>query len=338
MLTRNRPMQWLLAALLACGFAPLVQAEAPQLPTENKSCPMKLLASLDVRGSERGQLLVPVSIAGHDVWMSLRLGEGILSLYSAAVADWHLKTIRMEIGGRRIEINGKPITDMVRENFSLGKQPFQNWPMILIPADAVPLIGSYEGKPIVGELATRFLMAVDAELNLAQNKINLFEHVKCGTDAVYWGGTITAVHLEFDQTGLLHFPMELEDQEIQTSFDTSQNSSRISTEVTKKFFGFDENSPGLQSEALPNGAQSHSYRAMSLTAKGVEIRNATIELWPTTSCYPDRSVSRLDGIGCTQVFGAMPFAIGTDLMRKLRIYIASKEGRIYFTRAEPPAP
>jgi hypothetical protein len=34
----------------------------------------------------------------------------------------------------------------------------------------------------------------------------------------------------------------------------------------------------------------------------------------------------------------MPFAIGTDLMRKLRIYIASKEGRIYFTRAEPPAP
>jgi hypothetical protein len=337
MAKRKNPMLWLFAAALSLGLASSAQAEEPKLPEANKACPLVKLATLEVRGSEIGRLLVPVSIAGHDVWMSLDLGEGILSLYGAAIADWHLKTFPMANGARFITINGKPIYEMVREDFELGSHGFRQWPMIVVPASSMPAVNTYEGKPIVGQLASRFLLAVDVELNLAQNKITLFEQVKCGSEAVYWGGSVTAVRLEFDPTGLLHFPMQLEEQEIQSSLDTSSRTSRISTEVTKKFFGFDAQSPGVQSEVQANGTQSHSYRAMALTAKGLEIKNAKIQLWSTDSCRPDRSLSRIGGIGCTDVWGFTPFAIGTDLLRQLRVYIATKEHMIYFTRVEAPA-
>jgi hypothetical protein len=338
MVKRKNPMLWFLAAPLFLGLAPTLPADEPKLPAANNSCPMKKLATLEVRGAEIGHLLAPVTIAGHEVWMSLDLGEGLMTLYGAAIADWHLEMIPMANGARRIEFMGKRVFAMVREDFTLGPQVFQKWPLVVVPASAVPAVRTYEGKPIVGQLASRFLTAVDAELDLGQNRITLFEQVKCGSSAVYWRGSITAVHAEFDQTGLLHFPMQLEEQEIQTSLDTRVRSSRISTEVTKKFFGFDEQSPEVHSEVLPNGAQLHSYRAMALTARGLEIKNARIDLWPTTTCHPDRSLSRIDGIGCIDVYGFTPFAIGTDLLKQLRVYIATKEHMIYFTRVDSPAP
>jgi hypothetical protein len=333
----KNPMRYFLAAALVLGRALSVQADEPNLPGAKNSCPMKVLATLEVRGDENGRLLVPVSIAGHDVWMALDLGEGILTLYGAAIADWHLRMIHMENGARTITVNGKQVFDMVREDFTLGSHGFLQWPMIVVPASDVPAVNTFDGKPAVGLLTSRFLMAVDAELSLAQNKITLFAQVKCGSDAVYWGGPVTAVHLEFDQTGLLHFPMELDGQEIQTSLSTGSRYSSISTEVTRKFFGFDDQSPEVQSEPLANGGQAHRYRAMALTAKGLEIKNLKIELVPWKMCHADRRPNGLDGIGCTDVFGVTPFAIGTDLLKQLRVYIATKEHMIYFTRADSPA-
>lgn len=332
MVRRRGLVLWCFAAALLLGGARSVQAEAP------RACPMQKLSTLEVRGYESGHLLVPVNIAGHDAWMWLDLSGGLMTVYGAAVADWHLNIFPMQNGARRITFMGKQVVDMVREDFTLGSMVFRQWPLVVVPASTIPAVETYEGKPIIGQLATRFLMAVDAELDLAHDRINLFQQVKCGSAAAYWGGEVTAVPLEFDQAGLLHFPMQLEDQEIQTSLDTASRSSRISTEVTKKFFGFDAQSPGVQSELLPNGTTASSYRAMSLTAQGLQIKNTRIDLWPTTECRPDRRLSGLDGIGCTNLFGVTPFAIGIDLLRKLHVYIATKEHMIYFTRAESPAP
>jgi hypothetical protein len=327
-----------IAAGLCLGLAASAQADEPKLPAANKSCPMKTLATIEVRGTQHGRFLVPVSIAGHDVWMGLDLKGGILVLYGAAIADWHLQTIPMENGARSITVNGKAIHEMARVDFTLGSHGFRQWPMVVVPASDFDTLNTYEGKPVVGQLSSIFLMAVDAELNLAQNKITLFEQVKCGSDAAYWGGPVTGIHFEVDPTGLLHFPMLLDDQEIQTSLDTYQPSSRISSEATKKFFGFDEQSPEVQSDLLADGTRSQSYRAMALTAQGLQIKNSKIELLPMKDCHPDRLLSRLNGIGCEDVYGMTPFTIGTDLLKRLRIYIASKEHMIYFTRVDSPAP
>ena len=324
-------MRWALASGLAVGLALSARAEEAASPAQNKSCPLRQLASIEVRITPFGQVLVPVNMSGHDVWMTLDLQAGILALYESAIADWHLDLIRMNNGARRITFNGHTVNDMVHEDFKLGPHTFSQWPMIVVPASARPAF-SFEGKPVVGQLAGRFLTVVDAELNLAHNTIILFEQVKCGSDAVYWGGPITAVRHDFDQTGLLHFPMELDGQEIQTSFNTDGGHSRILSDVTKKYFGFDENSPGIQSELQPNGRPTLSYRAMDLTAPGLDIKDAKIVLRPMLACHPDRSLSRIGGIDCTDAFGVTPFEIGTDLLRQLRVYIATKEKMVYFSR------
>jgi hypothetical protein len=325
----NLKMKWLLALALMLGTAPTVWAAEPDSQFANKNCPMTLLASLDVRVNQFGQVLVPASMAGHDVWFSLAMQGGILSLYDAAVADWHLKTMRMNNGARYIVMEGKRLDQMVRQDFTLGPHGFTNWAFVIVPKEIVPATYSFEGKPIVGQLTTVIFMAVDAEISIAQNKMNLFSHTKCGENAIYWGGSVNAVHFEFDDSGLLHFPMQLDNQEVDSSFDTSQKSSRISTEVTKKFFGSDQQSPD---------AQNGGFRAMGLTATGLDIQKVNIELWPTDWCRPDRYYGGRKGIECTgELRGVSPFAIGTDLMKQLHIYIASKENTLYFTRAESHA-
>src|ERR1700761_5184991 len=93
-------------------------AAEPQSPVPNK-CRMTQLASVDLSGSDIRRLLVPVTMAGHDAWMTLDLAYGLIALYGAAVDDWHLNTFPMANGGRRIEFNGKPVYEMVRQDFAL---------------------------------------------------------------------------------------------------------------------------------------------------------------------------------------------------------------------------
>src|SRR5580698_2764256 len=79
-------MPWVFLALIF-SITTSAHAEEPRSQSASASCPMKKLASLQVHINEQGQTLVPVNIAGHDAWMALRLDQGLLALFGAAIAD-----------------------------------------------------------------------------------------------------------------------------------------------------------------------------------------------------------------------------------------------------------
>lgn len=223
------------------------------------------------------------------------------------------------------------------KELKLGQQRFTGWRMLLLPRDKQG-VEIWEGKPVVGQVTSRFLQSFDLELNLAQNQVNLFEQTRCGGGSVYWGREYTAVSLFSDPTGLLKFSMELDNHAVETSLNTHSRYSVIYSEVTRKYFGFDEASPGIEKETSPKGDEFDSYRAMSLTAKGLQANNEKIKLKLERICGAIRNASSLGAIMCGDSYNFTPFSIGTDLLKKLRVYIAPKERRIYFTRVEPAAP
>jgi hypothetical protein len=333
------------ASIPMVSRAPVINRILPLIPAlilisaaqaQTDPCPMKTLASVDVAIDGIGQVLLPVTLDGHEVWMTLGLETAMPVLFEAAVEGWNLKTVTSPYDFK-LTINGKPAEMTTIGKLELGRINFTNWHMVLYPSKLTKGIEAYAGKPVVGGLTSRFLQSVDMELDLADRKVKLFSPTKCHGGAIYWGGEYTAVQLHSDEVGLLKFAMELDGRKIETSLNTADRTSVINSEVTRKFFGFDENSPGIQQQVSPQGDKTESYIAMSLTAKGLTVKNARVRL-RSAECGAHSFGSESGAIYCQDEVNYAPFSIGTDLLRHLRVYIASTEGMIYFTRVDPVAP
>ena len=332
------------AIMLATAF---VMASGSSLAAA-PDCDLKIISSIDVEIDPGGGVLIPLQVNGQDAWMVLRMGAGVPTIFPASVAYLGLKPTGVH--------DMKFLVDDVRvdkkvtvAHIVIGKVDFTDWDMYVLPERSGPAgrPPMYRGRPVLGNLTSRFMQVVDVELNLAEKKMNFFTSTRCQGRAVYWGGEFTAVPIYSDRSGLMAFPMELDGKAVETSFATGSRFSMLDAAVTRKFYGFAETSEGITKEILQGGREV-SVRSMTLSAKGLAVNNARVQLFngKGKQCGLSNSRHQATGshvqaqresgaIGYTDCINITPFAIGTDLLRKLRIYIAPKEDTIYFTRAEP---
>jgi hypothetical protein len=292
------------------------------------ACKLQLISSVDVELGAAGAVLLPVKINGHDTWMVLQMSSGI-SLVNRKVA----KQLGMELQEQRKfqsnQGNGRYFPQMsVVGSMLVGTTNFAGWSLyVLAPSDQpVPM---FRGLPVLGPLSSQIALAADMELDLAHGKLNLFTQTSaCDGGQVYWGGEVATVPLYVDQSGLLVFPVEVDGQSVEASLNTQGRATVMSQKVIKKFFGKDSRQAG--------GADQ-GYRRMSLTARGLEMNDVEVRLLDDrkSPCVPTTSDRHSRAIGFDQCISQAPLSIGTDLLRRLRIYIATKEGRIFFTRVGP---
>ena len=335
------------AMMLAAAFAMTsgsVQAAAPD-------CDMKIISSIDVEIDPGGGVLIPLQVNGQEAWMVLRMGSGLPTIFPPSVAYLGLKPTGVH--DMKFMVDDVRVDKKVKVgHIVIGKVDFTDWDMYVLPerGGAGARLQMYHGKPVLGNLTSRFMQVVDVELNLAEKKMNFFTLTRCQGRAVYWGGEFTAVPIYSDRSGLMAFPMELDGKAVETSFATGSRFSMLDAAVTRKFYGFDETSEGITREILQGGREV-SFRAMALSAKGLAVNNARVQLFSGKGkqCGLGNSRQQATGshvqaqresgaIGYTDCINITPFAIGTDLLRKLRIYIAPKEHTIYFTRADSAVP
>lgn len=95
---------------------------------------------------------------------------------------------------------------------------------------------------------------------------------------------------------------------VETSLNTLGPRTRLSAQIARRFFGFEP-------DAMSNPPNTEA------TGRFVGQR-------PCEVLHERKS----NGIGFNNCFGFVPFEPGTEVLRQLRIYIASAEQRIYITR------
>ena len=324
--------------MFSAGIAALAAVLLEWLPSPaHAACQLSMLASVDVRINPNGAVLVPVQLNGHDVWMLLDMSSGMPLVNPQA-----LKMLGLEahgVGVKQIMLNGKPVLHQARaDSLLIGNANFAHWDLYVVPGSGRPP-AMIAGRPVVGTMASGFMNVVDLELNLADHKMNLFKQSYCEGAQVYWGGEFTKEKLYADNSGLLYFPMEVDGKRVETSLNTEGARSGLSEKVARDYFGFKRDSPGVSHETRynPQGQPvEFAVRNMSLTARGLSVPNLPIVIEPNrgggTRCMPtaSRDSAAIGFDGCNSV---VPMALGTDVLRQLRIYVASREKRIYFTRA-----
>lgn len=311
---------WLVAAL-SCGAA---AAAAP--------CQLQQVGAIVPFIDQDGTVLVPVSLDGHEGYMALQLNSGLPVIFEGYVDTLGLRE-RLQRSQWDASVGGRKITHQAKVGSTLlGRINFSNWTFQVVPrdADSRPTV---DGKPLFGIMTSIFMNVVDLELNLAEPQINLFKPNKCSVTPVYWDTQVTGVNLFIDASGLLLFPIEVEGKRFEGSLNTTSGLSVISSDAARRFLGFDEDSPGIEREVSQSGSEIASFRAMSLTAKGLDVRNARVRIKKMPRCSLSSADRNSGAIACGNVLALTPFSIGTDLMRKLRIYVSAADKKIYFTRA-----
>jgi hypothetical protein len=174
------------------------------------------------------------------------------------------------------------------------------------------------------------LWKMDLDLDLAHGRLDLYEHAACRNQILTAAGHYHVVPLQRDAFGNIFFPMELDGRKLETLLTTGSPETTLSTDVTKRVYGFDRDSAGIESVTDGNGHQIAQYRAMQLTASGLTVTDEKVRLTdpPENSC---RLARKGDAIGYTGCLYRYPLRLGSDVLSRLHVYIDTRENLMYYT-------
>jgi hypothetical protein len=304
----------------------------------SKPCALTMYDSITIVGGE----YVPVTLDGHRGLMLLGLASGVSTLSENTVTALGLKRSPPEARADR-HPRGATATITVRRPtlpvakfnaLQIGKINFGEGTFFVVSGDhrgAAP-----DGRPIFGMLGTDVLGVVDFELDLSRRKLNLFSQDHCAGQVVYWADEWGSAPLMTGAEGTIYFSLELEGRAVEAIFSPTAPFSWLRSDIAKRLYGFDEKSPGIQTVHSADGSQSVAYyRAMELTGHGMSVKNSRIELADSMKDCRVRIQRRESGAaGYDHCMFVYPMALGRNVLQELRLYFATKEKMLYFTRAD----
>ncbi len=304
-------------------------AEAPG-DAGGADCALVQFASLDLVRTSDGSFLVPVTIQGKDALLTLDTASAFSVVSTSAKRRLGLSVSNVspasdvEIGHRRIEHIAHA------QALSIGNVVLKSVEFLEAPDN---IFSNPPGDPTVdGSLGMDLLRTFDVELDLARDKLKLYSSKHCPGRVVYWSKDYASVPIRFGEFGEFYFPMELDGKKIEATIDSDSATASLSVDVTRRLYDFDAQSPGVEREVNEAGQERAYYRAMDITNGGLKIINARVKLRPSHSdCWVASREGAADYGSCP---GIHPLRVGRSTLVQLRIYVATKEGVLYFTRAD----
>ena len=314
--------------------------------------PLKQITSLDMTVGTAGRYLVPVTINDTPQRMLLSTAGGVTNLRQDAVTAMGLHPIDAS-HIKLLSGNGTVSQDYVQIDFRMGviHDP-------ILQTIVMPVQGSGT-PPFAGELAGDFLSLYDVEMDFAGRKLNFFSKDHCPGHVLYWNPTAVAVvpiSLQMptavdSRTGFrryayrgshINVPVTINDKSFKAALNTASLTSTMSEDTAKFIFGVTADSPGAVPLGSVDGNPDHkafSYVFSTLTFDTVTVTNAKFYIYPNlvgsrdpnNTSRTDTRVSRIDD----NIGGDI--SIGLDVLRKLRLYVAYGELKLYVTPATTPA-
>lgn len=323
-----------LAAMTALITVLGVPAIAGDAPSETSGCKLTQLASIALEISPTtGAILVPVTLDGTEAWMQLMTSAALSVVSEEAAEALNLKRVRVD--SSRIKINGSELNrKVVLDSFMVGNVLYRNAELAVSPMkQSLPI---EMGRPVAGTLGINVFDKLDFELHLAEKKLSLYSQDHCPGNVVYWTKDYTEVPFTKDPLGTIIFPMELDGRYIEATLATNYALSTLDSNITKKVFGFDENSPEVTRETNHSGRDEARFKAMALSAPGLNVSNTRIRLdkGPKDCGQTLRMTQKVKAAGYSKCFGVTPLRLGMNVLNNLRIYVSMKEKVVYISRAD----
>jgi predicted aspartyl protease len=312
------------------GPAFVLLAAAAASTAHAGDCGLQKMAGFDMQGLESGRVEIPASLDGKPYLMMLDTGAPI-GILDTAVAD-------------ELELKRNPIRGPEQFYSASGASPTQ---FVAIPSVKLGqteaaytefLIGTFTGWPphFGGTIASDILKNFDLDLDFGAQKANLFSQDHCDGKVVYWAPYYTSAPLNIDRLGYLIVDVTLDGQETSAEIDTGSPDTILNETASKRLFGIDTASPGVET-AGTGGDTRHRYKFKSLAFAGISIPGPRIFIahdLVEEASRKDLVDSKLQGYQGREAIHSAQMVLGTDILRRLHLYIAYKEKKIYLTAAD----
>jgi hypothetical protein len=304
--------------VLGMAFLALTGQASASHANNNKSCPPKPLASIDL--AVDGPVLVPVTLQGQPAWMILQTEASVTLIYPDAAEALHLirrnidkDYFQMSLGGRRVTqlVSFKPLAI---GDLSVARTDFM--------VDPFPRNGQmYAGRWIAGSLAMDLLWPYDVDLDLANKKLLLYPSNSCGGRAVSWTGHYGRMPMNFTAIGNVYFTAEIDGTKLEASIATSSERSAMSIDVARKLMDSEQVGAPLT-------------KVIKLAAGDLVIPETLQLIGAPDGCVLGTAGNPGGALGYSGCYGRYPLVLGRAVLRKLHLYFASRERLIYFSPSD----
>lgn len=305
----KRMSPWIVAISLFAAVCALPAGAAE----EKQGCRLKRVAALPVDGLEMNRIHVPATLAENPTYLIVDTGGFKSFIFEAFVKAAGLKVVtatvpiasdgsgasmRKGVWIKPIQIGNLRTEDEV--SFLLGPGGNEK---------------TLNGEPVAGTFGADFLKNYDIELDFGKKLVGFFNVSKCNPQFAYWAQEW--VEMPFDnRKDLIYVDVEVNGKKLRALVDTGAPTSVLDISVAKKEFGLTEKTMTSSGHAYwAAGKKTESYRAKldSLSMEGIIVQNTEIEVTD---------------------MGGEDMILGMTHLKKLRMFIAYSQGKIFATPAQ----
>ncbi len=293
--------------------------------------PLALATHLKMERDGAGRPLIPVSINGTPRRFLLDTAGGVAHI-SRTVAD-ELKLRRDESQLRSYDINGNVSNRRAWiDKFALEGLKGTN---VQMQIDEAPTEG------IDGTLSQALYMDYDMDLDFGPDHFAYFSQDHCPGQVVYWKAAAVAV-VPFRKKGLdISLTVTVDGKEMEAILDTGAAGTFMHMETARRVFGITPDSPELVQDGFVNGDPKlpvYSRTFSTLALEGITIGKPRFGIASDRMGQKDPNDlvsgnSRVERI--SDFIDRPPVILGMNILRKLHIFIALKENKLYITPASP---
>jgi hypothetical protein len=304
-------------------------------PAGAQECKLTEVGSVDIT-APNGEVLIPVKIDG--VPENLRLNIDVPYSYLAPDVGNQLKLIQIVLPYRDTDLllGGEQLKHLNLR----GKILALSVPTLQVGSLVAHNVRMYRASEstasgITGSIGLDFLNNYDVELDIAKNKLNLFDPHHCAGQVVYWTHQpVAVVDMQPMPGGLYHYNFGLDGKTINATINPSNPMTVLAFPVAREKFGLTPSFPGVTPDSTYPGAGLYRFPFKALSADGLSITNPAVFLYGDINmkvCDGElHQTIRDTGYRCR---GDAAMNVGFHELRALHLFFAFSEKKLYVTAA-----
>lgn len=192
-----------------------------------------------------------------------------------------------------------------------------------------------------GWLAPDILRNYDVDFDFAVGKLKLFSPDHCPGRVVYWAKSWVVIPFSLTTGAHIVIPVTLDDQNLEAVIDTGAPVTLLSQARAARLFHLRPDSPTIEKAPAvrPGDLGPYRTRFKSLSFEGVVVANPLIYLLPDATEHgmtvDEGKLANHPELG--SIKDVAHFILGLDVLRKLHLYIAWREQKLYLTAVDEAA-
>ena len=325
--------------ILLASFASLLSTTA--LAAIAQECkPLNVLMSVAMR-PERGVPTIAVTIGDASKKLSVNTASVYSALSQPAIKEMNLNTLQARV---KLLNNAGQRSDryVILPSLGIGNAKSDDVKFMVRPAPG-PM--NPNDANLVGVLGPDILQNYDVDMDFVAQKLQLISPDHCEGKVVYWTApAVAAVPMRLAQDGKAVIFVNLDGKRLEAVINTGQVNTTMNLDVAEDRYKVEVNAPDVQQVGqIGQNASAKVYRKQfqTLTFEGVTINNPEITLVPdeVKALMPNKNRPKTGSLtrGDEVTSRLADLTLGMATLRRLHVYIAYRERKVYLSQAAPAA-